>query len=118
MKALPYKLEEDGKTYVPCEAKEATHIKIKLPDRGHFFGCNFLPVLPNSKKREGTGNWSWNCNVDAPTIKPSLAQRHNVNGVEERCHTWITDGMVQFLSDSTHELANQTVSLEDITYED
>jgi Family of unknown function (DUF6527) len=112
MKALPFKF--DGvKTYSPCAPEEATHLRFKIPDRGQFFGCNMLPVQTKGT-RAGTGNWSWNGDVDKPTLKPSLVQWHTVNGKEERCHVWITDGRVQFLSDCTHELRGQTVDLEDI----
>ena len=31
-----------------------------------------------------------------------------------RCHTFITDGMVQFLSDCTHQYAGQTLPLPDL----
>jgi hypothetical protein len=33
---------------------------------------------------------------------------------ERRCHTFITDGRVQFLADCTHELARQTLDLPDL----
>ncbi|WP_019573378.1 DUF6527 family protein [Curvibacter lanceolatus] len=31
--------------------------------------------------------------------------------VSKRCHSFVTDGRIQFLSDCTHELAGQTVDL-------
>jgi hypothetical protein len=31
-----------------------------------------------------------------------------------RCHSFVTDGRIQFLSDSTHALAGQTVDLPEI----
>jgi len=33
----------------------------------------------------------------------------------ERCHSFVTDGRIQFLADCTHALANQTVDLPDWT---
>lgn len=32
-----------------------------------------------------------------------------------RCHSYITNGQIQFLSDCTHKLAGQTVPLPDLT---
>ena len=32
----------------------------------------------------------------------------------KRCHSFVTDGRIQFLSDCTHALAGQTVDLPDI----
>jgi hypothetical protein len=32
-----------------------------------------------------------------------------------RCHTWITDGQVIFLSDCSHEYAGRTVDLLELT---
>jgi hypothetical protein len=57
--------------------------------------------------------WNWNGDMDNPTFNPSLL----VNWVDRKtnknmvCHSFIKDGMIQFLSDCTHELVNQTVEL-------
>lgn len=48
--------------------------------------------------------WQWNGSLDRPTLQPSV----HVIG---RCHSWINDGKIQFLSDCTHKLAGQTVPL-------
>jgi hypothetical protein len=55
--------------------------------------------------------WSWNGSLDKPTFTPSLL----VNGSmpEIRCHSFITDGKIQFLSDCFHKLAGQTVEIPD-----
>ena len=37
--------------------------------------------------------------------------------VDEICHSFITDGKIQFLSDCTHDLAGKTVELPDIDNE-
>lgn len=78
--------------------------------------------------------WSWNQNAEAPTFQPSILVRtgHYVPGGFEGqcyctwdkkdqedfadmkctiCHSFVTDGKIQFLSDSTHLLAGQTVPL-------
>lgn len=84
----------------------------------HFMcpGCKFehrVIVKWGDKVGKTEPKWEFNGNLDAPTFKPSLlVQWHNA----ERklvCHSFITDGMIQFLPDSTHVLAGQTVPLED-----
>lgn len=81
---------------------------------------------------DGPGpRWGWNGNVERPTFTPSVL----VTGVkrltdeqlaawmrgeplpepvQQRCHTFVTDGRIQFLGDCTHALAGQTVDLPDV----
>lgn len=83
-----------------------------------------------------TRNWQFNGNGDAPTFSPSVLVRtgHHVSGHESGpcwctynaehpddpapfkcrvCHSFVTDGRIQFLTDCTHALAGQTVELPD-----
>lgn len=69
------------------------------------------------------GGWGFNGNVESPTFTPSVLVTHEANPeADERfkewrtkrvCHSFVTDGNIQFLSDCTHELAGQTVPLAD-----
>jgi len=54
--------------------------------------------------------WTWNGSMDKPTFSPSLLV-HRAEG--KGCHSFVTDGMIQFLTDSYHSLAGQTVELPD-----
>jgi hypothetical protein len=73
---------------------------------------------------EGPHAWWWNGDVERPTFTPSVLVTWPANPEaseefkewrkERRCHTFITDGKVQFLSDCTHELAGQTLDLPDL----
>lgn len=96
MRAKSFKF--DGKSlYEPCEPKDATHVSLRLP-----CGCFelMLPVLVGNQTRFGTPNWNWNGDVDKPTIRPSVLTR----GYNFTCHSWINDGVMQFLTDTTgHE---------------
>ena len=56
--------------------------------------------------------WTWNGNVDKPTFLPSLLV--NKDYPTSRCHSFVTDGKIQFLSDCFHELKNTTVDLPEI----
>lgn len=63
---------------------------------------------------EGDGpRWSWNGNAERPTFQPSVLVRRNYGEDQhsEVCHSFVTDGQIQFLGDCTHALAGQTVPL-------
>ena len=53
--------------------------------------------------------WSWNGSLEAPTFAPSLLC--NPDHPEYRCHSFVVDGRIQFLSDCYHALAGQTVEI-------
>lgn len=77
--------------------------------------------------------WTFNGNQESPTFQPSLLVRsghyspdhtgdcwcdYNAKHPDEPskfacsvCHSYVTDGKMQYLSDSTHALAGQTVPL-------
>ncbi|WP_242183199.1 DUF6527 family protein [Sphingomonas sp. CARO-RG-8B-R24-01] len=82
--------------------------------------------------------WGWNRSADRPTFTPSVLIRsgHYVPSEADRghcwctynaaqvaagkppagftcsiCHSFVTDGRIQFLGDCTHALAGQTVDL-------
>jgi hypothetical protein len=56
--------------------------------------------------------WAFNGDFEKPTFAPSMLV--NQHRPESRCHSFVTDGKIQFLSDSYHELAGQTVELPDV----
>ena len=69
------------------------------------------------------GGWGWNGDIEYPTFTPSVLVTHEaVPEASDKfkewrtariCHSFVTDGRIQFLSDSTHSLAGQTVELAD-----
>lgn len=60
-------------------------------------------------------NWQFNGDFERPTFSPSLLVNKDFShpGVP-RCHSFIRDGRIQFLNDSTHELAGKTVDLPEV----
>lgn len=67
--------------------------------------------------------WEFNNDYERPTISPSFLTeggRHKPGlGLPYdtemfRCHSYIIDGMIQFLDDCTHKLKGQMVELNDI----
>jgi hypothetical protein len=82
--------------------------------------------------------WEFNGDFDNPTFSPSLLMRCGCKAPHHKhgdncwctwnaehpddpapfscycCHSFVNNGMIQFLSDSTHHLAGQTVPLNEI----
>ena len=52
--------------------------------------------------------WEFNGDMENPTIRPSILNPHAV------CHSYVTDGEIEFLNDSTHDLAGEIVELYDV----
>jgi hypothetical protein len=99
-------------------------------------GCKSIHSL--TVEGEKHPKWSFNGDFDKPTFRPSILAKsgHYASHAKgddcwcnskERfpdegeppfkcsiCHSFVTDGKIQFLSDCTHELAGQTVELNDI----
>lgn len=64
----------------------------------------------------GTGpepRWGWNGDIEKPTFTPSVLVRYRWADGDRICHSFVTDGRIQFLGDCTHALAGQTVALAD-----
>jgi hypothetical protein len=57
--------------------------------------------------------WTFNRNFDRPTFTPSLHVKMEFGDGSPTaiCHSYVTDGRIQFLPDSTHALAGKTVDL-------
>ena len=97
-------------------------------------GCGDAHVV--RVEGEGRTIWSFNGDADRPTFSPSLLVQcghfapghtgtdcwcnYEARFGEDpgfrcyRCHSFIRDGRIEFLSDCTHPLAGQTVDLADI----
>lgn len=78
--------------------------------------------------QHGTGagpRWGWNGCVEKPTFTPSVLVTWSepsdkpgefedpAKDMKKVCHSFVTDGRIQFLGDCTHALAGQTVDLPD-----
>ena len=76
---------------------------------------------------DGSRGWTWNGSFTHPTISPSILVKGTVPITDDEharimrgepiqprdliCHSFVRDGMIEYLSDSTHSLAGQTVPL-------
>jgi hypothetical protein len=98
--------------------------KIEKVDKSKEFitykSYDFVFFCPGCKRKHGfnvTGNIIWEFNGDMlnPTVSPSInSSAHSGDRLIYRCHSFVKDGKIQFLSDCTHELAGQTVELPEI----
>lgn len=98
-------------------------------------GCKSIHQLNISN--DSIPRWNFNGNLDEPTFTPSLLCKtgHYVQGQLQPpncrfcndpdfddyrsctvCHTFITNGKIQYLSDCTHDLAGKTIELEDFKW--
>lgn len=88
--------------------------EIKNTDDSHFGwaikcpGCRDYHILDS--------RWTFNGDMEKPTFRNSILSTHGPEGDRLRniCHSYVTDGRIQFLSDCTHSMKNQTVDLPDI----
>jgi hypothetical protein len=84
-------------------------MKIKSQHGRHYFfcpGCQQVHAIDNT--------WKYNGDSEEPTITPSILVNGNaqyINPAVPRCHSFVTDGKIQFLDDCSHVLAGQTVYL-------
>lgn len=59
-------------------------------------------------------SWGWNGDLERPTFSPSLLTRLTMAGRERVCHSFVVDGVWQYLGDCTHEKAGQHVPMVDL----
>ncbi|WP_051360133.1 DUF6527 family protein [Adhaeribacter aquaticus] len=89
-------------------------MKIIEIEKGHPHTHHFY--CPGCKTAHGFSNkiWTYNNDPEKPTVRASILVRFHYKGKDMVCHSFITDGNIQFLSDCTHELAGLTVSLPEL----
>ncbi|MDM9245074.1 DUF6527 family protein [Klebsiella pneumoniae] len=103
--------------FISAVVKNVSH------DRLSFIcpGCGF-PHQVTIGQGEGP-RWDWNHDYVRPTFNPSILvtweePSDNPAHFDDRtkdlhhiCHSFVRDGLIQYLADCTHELAGQTVPL-------
>lgn len=76
--------------------------------RDGYDGLHMLPITGDGSKRP---TWTFDGNLEQPTLSPSILTRSSWEGVEYVCHSFLRAGVFEFLTDSTHPLAGQHVPL-------
>lgn len=85
-----------------------TSVEFKCP------GCGWTHMLNTGP---GRPRWTFNGDLDRPTLSPSINHRQEFTAADRParvCHSFVEDGRIRFLPDSTHQLAGQTVDLPEI----
>ncbi len=83
----------------------------------YVFFCPGCECGHGFKTVGGPPSWSFNYDMVKPTVSPSLLITGHLGrdlAGEDRygtCHSFIRDGMIQFLDDCTHALRGRTVPL-------
>lgn len=84
-------------------------MKTSLGRDNHVFfhcpGCDDAHVV----RIDPVNGWTWNEDSESPTIKPSILLQGGTRNI--RCHSFVTNGRIQYLSDSSHHLRGRTVEL-------
>lgn len=88
------------------------------------FWCHGCGHSHQIQHGDGAGpRWGWNGDIERPTFTPSVLVTwsepsdnpdefdNTTKDVKKACHSFVTDGRIQFLGDCTHALAGQTVPL-------
>lgn len=70
-------------------------------------GLHLLPV--NTDKHSPA--WTWDGNLEAPTLSPSILTGRDTPRI---CHSFLKNGIFEFLSDCTHKFANQHIPIPDL----
>jgi len=83
---------------------------------GYYFfcpGCQTLhgPMVAHSQGYQGP-KWTFNGDLEKPTFSPSILVYAHATG--PRCHSFVRNGQIQFLTDCGHELAGKTVDLPEL----
>lgn len=77
-------------------------------------GCEMSHAVP-TKGYPRDCVWEWNGSVDSPTFNPSIRVRQpRYEGDTEYthvCHSFVRDGKIMYLTDSTHMYAGKTIDL-------
>jgi hypothetical protein len=108
VKAIVRQVDDHGHIYqailVWCPGCEST------AEDGHKQGgLHMLPVSGDSADRP---IWTWNNDLELVTLDPSILTKHGGDEFPEFvCHSFLRNGVWEFLGDCTHSLAGQHVPM-------
>jgi hypothetical protein len=94
-------------------------------------GCECHHQIWTSEAKGKSFCWTWNGSIESPTFRASLLVQYHKwtppvtsenheewkknpweqKQVEHICHSYITEGKIEYLSDCTHDLKGQTIEM-------
>lgn len=104
MKSFLRTIDDHGTTY------QALMFVCPGCDKDGRGGLHMLAVNSNTKKP----SWDFNGNLEKPTLSPSILTRFETTSGLFICHSFLRDGVFEFLNDCTHHLAGQHVEIPDL----
>lgn len=75
--------------------------------RPGYDGVHRLPV--NVKEDIDKASWDWDGNLEFPTLSPSILTTGPF-----RCHSYINQGVFDFLVDSEHQFSGRKIPIPDL----
>lgn len=98
---------------------------LRAAENGHMAfwctGCDMPHQIFVGEGRQPC--WTWNGSSDRPTFSPSVRvcwsepsdnaaeAGDESKDIKKQCHTFVTDGQIQYLDDCTHAMKGTTVPL-------
>ncbi len=77
-------------------------------------GCKWYHAVHINPYLNSIGaSWGFNGDLEKPTFSPSVLHRVEIPHMRKvlTCHSFVENGQIKYLPDSTHALAGQTVDL-------
>jgi hypothetical protein len=93
----------------------AVRTKLIDKERGHYWihcpACNHKHVFAVGTPFGNDAQWSFNGDLEKPSFGPSMLIRWPEQGKNKVCHFFVTDGMIKFQGDCTHQFRSKTLPL-------
>lgn len=71
-------------------------------------GLHMLPISGDPSRRP---TWTFDGNLKRPTLSPSILTKFTLAEIPFVCHSFLRNGVFEFLGDCTHKYANQKVPI-------
>lgn len=83
-------------------------------------GCKWYHAVYVTRPNSIGAQWTFNGDYEKPTFTPSILVFTTMPDESRRteCHSFVTNGQIQFLGDCRHEMKSQTVDLPELRSDD
>lgn len=100
---------------------KAKRVQRKGVDVAVLIFCPGCEAVHSLTIKRSSPCWEFNGDLESPTFSPSLlvyeTKGPDGNIYSPRCHSFIREGRIQFLTDCGHSLAGETVDLPEFRWE-
>lgn len=89
--------------------------KQESPEDAEFiFWCPGCKVAHWFKTTGDHPRWTFDGNMECPTVSPSILVRYGDQPGDKICHLFIEGGQIKYQGDSTHEFSGKTIPMESL----